>query len=152
MKKKAMFIAALAISAAIAVPAAAAVSVDASKVTDDAIALIGSDYAYGGADPDKGFDSSGLIYYVLKKEGVTDAARKIADQVKKGTPVNAFDDLEAGDAVYFSNEKGGTTAAFGGIYIGDGKMVYSATDGVSVQQVSIDTKYWKGVFVVGIRN
>ena len=71
-------------------------------VADLAKSLIGSPYRYGGESP-SGFDSSGLVQYVFRKQGV-DLPRRVSQQVKVGTAVSRSN-LQIGDLVFFGNPK-----------------------------------------------
>ena len=82
--------------------------------------LIGTDFADGGESPSTGFDNSGYIYYVLRENGYITCPRGVAAQSQMGTSLE-YAELSRGDLVFFSES--GTQAEFGGIYIGDGKML-----------------------------
>ena len=60
-----------------------------------------------------------------------------------------YEDIKAGDVVYFSNEPDGE-ASFGGIYTGNGIMVYSPYPGEKVKTADITEEYWKNRFVTAL--
>lgn len=105
-------------------------------------------YIQGGISPETGFDGTGLIYYVAK-QSVKTFPRQLVDQINQGTKVG-YSDLQAGDIVYFASEPNGTPS-FGGIYIGDGKMIYSPKPEDKVKEANITSKYWVDNFSTAIR-
>ncbi|MBT0565296.1 C40 family peptidase [Williamsia sp. CHRR-6] len=98
------------------------------RAASAAITRIGSPYQYGAAGP-SAFDCSGLVYWSFKQVGVT-IPRDSYGQLGGGTPV-AKADLRPGDVVIFN---GGSHA---GIYIGNGTIVHSVTEGQPVQRASL---------------
>lgn len=118
-----------------------------SAIADTAQALIGTPFLYGGASP-SGFDNSGLIYYVLRENGYIGCPRTISEQIEWGSSAG-YDELKAGDIAYFSNEPNGE-AAFGGIYIGKGIMVYAPSPDKRVTCADITEEYWKSRFVTAL--
>jgi len=109
--------------------------------------LIGIDFADGGESPQTGFDNSGFIYYVFRENGYITCPRGVSAQSEWGTAVT-YDELVAGDLVFFS--EGGSTAEFGGIYIGDGAMVACLMPGTQVKEVNITTDYYRTNFFRGV--
>lgn len=107
-----------------------------AKAADIAKKHIGVKYAWGGFSP-KGFDCSGLVGYSFKKAGKT-VPRSAADMYKKGKKVSKAK-LKKGDMVFFTTYKPG--ASHVGIYVGDGKFIHSASNGVRID--SLNSSYWK---------
>lgn len=113
-------------------------------------ALIGIPFVDGGATPEKGFDNSGLIYYVLRENGYINCPRSTTDQKVMGTNIS-IDEIKAGDLVFFSNDlENPDDTGFGGIYIGDGKLVYSPFPGENVKIADITTTYWTEHFLTAV--
>lgn len=110
--------------------------------------LIGIEFADGGDNPESGFDNSGFIYYVLRENGFITCPRGVAAQAEMGTE-RSYDELRAGDLVYFANESG-TGVGFGGIYIGNGTMIACLMPGTLVKEVNITNDYYKDNFYRGI--
>jgi len=110
--------------------------------------LIGTDFADGGESPSMGFDNSGYIYYVLRENGYITCPRGVAAQSQMGTTLE-YSELSRGDLVFFSES--GTQAEFGGIYIGDGKMLACLMPGTQVKEVDITTSYYTKNFYCGVR-
>lgn len=113
-----------------------------------AASLVGTDFADGGESPSTGFDNSGYIYYVLRENGYITCPRGVAGQSVMGSTLE-YNELKRGDLVFFSESR--TNAEFGGIYIGDGKMLACLMPGTQVKEVDITTNYYTGNFFCGVR-
>lgn len=119
------------------------------KIVSLAESLIGTPFVFGGDSPEEGFDGSGLIYYVLRESGYISCPRLIRDQVEWAENVG-FNEIKPGDVLFYALEEGGDKAEFGGIYIGDGKIIYSPYEGETVKTANITTGYWTKRFVTAI--
>lgn len=118
------------------------------KIVDTAIAQLGVPFEMGGSSPEEGFDAPGLTYYCVNEAGI-EFPRSIAYQLEAGERV-AYDDLAAGDLVYFAHEVGGE-AKFCGVYVGGGLIIYSPVPDEFVKTANITTNYWVSHFVTGLR-
>ena len=100
-------------------------------MVSDARTYLGVPYVWGGTDPAKGLDCSGLVQRVYADLGI-DLPRVSQDQARAGTAVPGLAQARPGDLVCF-----GTPADHIGIYIGDHKMIVApkAGDVVKVQDV-----------------
>lgn len=119
-----------------------------NTIVQTAEALIGIPFTENGSTPAEGFDNSGFIYYVLRENGFINCPRLIRDQSVMGENVG-YSDLKSGDLAFFTN--GGGTADFGGIYIGNGKMIFCPMPEQAVREADITTAYWQDCFVTGVR-
>ncbi|MBD5115252.1 MAG: C40 family peptidase [Ruminococcaceae bacterium] len=119
-----------------------------NQVVQTAEALIGIPFAENGASPSEGFDNSGFIYYVLRENGFITCPRLTQDQAAMGTHIG-YDELKSGDLAFFCTADSGNPD-FGGIYIGEGQMIYSPMPGQTVKIADISSDYWKGTFVTGV--
>ena len=101
------------------------------QVVADARKYLGVPYVWGGTDPAKGLDCSGLVQRVYQDLGI-DLPRVSQDQARVGTAVPSLAEARPGDLVCF-----GTPADHIGIYIGDHKMIVApkAGDVVKVEDV-----------------
>lgn len=108
-----------------------------SDIVKTASKLKGVPYKFGGTTP-KGFDCSGYVQYVFKKEKA-DLPRSADVQVQKGVFV-LQKDLKPGDLVFFSTYEPG--ASHVGIYAGNGKF-WSASTSKGVVLSSLKDSYWK---------
>lgn len=120
---------------------------EAEAIISTARSLIGVEFADDGDTP-AGFDNSGFIYYVLRENGYITCPRGVAAQAEIGTALG-YNELKAGDLVYFANESG-TGAGFGGIYIGGGKMIACLMPGTNVREIDITSDYYKENFYRGV--
>lgn len=119
-----------------------------NQIVQTAETLIGIPFAENGADPSEGFDNSGFIYYVLRENGFINCPRLTNDQAAMGTHIG-YDELKSGDLAFFCTADSGNPD-FGGIYIGEGQMIYSPMPGQTVKIADITSDYWKNTFVSGI--
>ena len=120
-----------------------------NQIVQTAESLLGIPFAINGASPDTGFDNSGFIYYVLRENGFINCPRGASEQASMGTHTD-YGSLRKGDLVYFSTDNSGQ-ADFGGIYLGDGQMIYCPYPEEDVQVVSITSDYWVNAFYIGVR-
>jgi len=119
------------------------------SVVQMARAQIGKRYRTGGVSPDKGFDCSGLVQYVLTalKLNVPRTAKQQATQglaVTKDTSV-----LLPGDLLTFGKGKKGVVSHIG-IYVGGGRYVHASSVAGKVIESPLDRpfspliKIWRG--------
>ena len=85
-------------------------------------AQVGKRYRFGGTSPDRGFDCSGLVRYVVGQLHLP-VPRLAAQQARVGDPIDR-DALRPGDLLSFG---GRDTVSHIGIYIGDGKFVHASS-------------------------
>ncbi|MCM1298390.1 MAG: C40 family peptidase [Firmicutes bacterium] len=119
-----------------------------NQVVQTAESLLGIPFADNGSTPEEGFDNSGFIYYVLRKNGFINVPRQTQDQAVMGANIG-YDELKSGDLAFFCTENSGNPD-FGGIYIGDGQLIYSPMPGQSVKTADITSEYWRNSFVTGV--
>ena len=101
------------------------------QVVADARRYLGVPYVWGGTDPAKGLDCSGLVQRVYKDFGVN-LPRVSQDQARAGTAVPSLAQARPGDLIAF-----GSPADHIGIYIGNNKMIDAPKTGdvVKVQDI-----------------
>jgi cell wall-associated NlpC family hydrolase len=107
------------------------------KVAKLAEAQVGIPYLYGGDTP-KGFDCSGLVYYVYTQAGIW-VPRSAEQQFDRGPQVSRKA-LQAGDLVFFRSDSGNLMHV--GIYIGSGWFVHAPESGKPVAGARLDSAYW----------
>lgn len=103
-----------------------------SRLQNVVSSLIGIPYQFGGTSPE-GFDCSGFTKYVMEQLGVK-LPRTSEEQFLVGTSVEQ-EDLQVGDLLFFdSYELGKITHV--SIYIGNNKIVHSASEAVVVDDAT----------------
>jgi hypothetical protein len=120
---------------------------DVDTVVNLALAQVGKPYVWGSANPNVGFDCSGLVYYAYKQVGIT-LSRSSYSQINYGTRVKSSE-LRKGDLVFFNN--GGGRISHVGIYIGNNKFVHASTPGTGVIVSKLFESYFGNTFVGATR-
>jgi cell wall-associated NlpC family hydrolase len=110
-------------------------------VTGTALALRGTPYRNGGADP-SGFDCSGFVSYVFGQNGVK-LPRTVVDLYRTGQQVNGA--IEPGDLVFFATVAPG--ASHVGIAIGGDEFVHAPSSTGEVRVERMSAAYWSTRFV-----
>lgn len=112
-------------------------------------AQIGTKYRLGGGTPEKGFDCSGLIQYVMGALRLS-VPRTAKQQAKSGLAIKRDTSrLMPGDILTFGKGKKGSVSHVG-IYVGDGRYVHASSVAGHVIESSIDRpfspliKVWRG--------
>jgi cell wall-associated NlpC family hydrolase len=99
-----------------------------SDVVAEAKKYLGTPYVWGGTDPKRGLDCSGLIQLVYKNLGY-DVPRVSYQQATAGTKVEGgLANAQPGDILAF-----GSPVHHVGIYIGDHKMIEAPRPGLDVR-------------------
>lgn len=113
----------------------------AAKIVGLAQQYIGTPYKWGGSDPKNGFDCSGFVQFLYKKNGI-ELPRTTYDQVKAGVAVPKTD-LQPGDILFF-NTHGSNTHE--GMYIGNGKFIQAPHTGDVVKISNLSDPYYSKHF------
>jgi cell wall-associated NlpC family hydrolase len=109
-------------------------------VAKQALSYRGMPYISGASNPRRGFDCSGLVYYLLRQRGLN-PPRTAAGLASYGKPVSRGA-LKPGDLVLFSNTyKRGISHI--GIYIGNNNFVHAANHSSGVKTDSLDSSYYR---------
>jgi peptidoglycan DL-endopeptidase CwlO len=96
-------------------------------VVDEAKKYLGVPYVWGGTDPEKGLDCSGLVQLVYKNLGI-DLPRVSYQQATAGRAVDGMANARPGDILAFNSP-----VSHVGIYLGGGKMIEAPRPGTSVR-------------------
>lgn len=113
-------------------------------IAQQARAQIGVAYRYGGADPQRGFDCSGLVSFAHAQEGVS-VPRTAAAQFGAARTV-ALADVRPGDLLFYRLVAGSKDITHVGIYAGQGRFVHAPQSGKRVVEASIDDPYYRERF------
>lgn len=113
----------------------------------DASHLLGVPYQWGGTTP-SGFDCSGFVQYVFKKNGIS-LNRTVATQWNSGNGKKISQaELRPGDVVFYQGTYAGAHGgpSHNGIYIGNGEFIQSGSKGVATTKMSYSdwTKHYLG--------
>jgi cell wall-associated NlpC family hydrolase len=131
-----------------------AMSNSAQSLRDSIVSLaraqIGTRYKLGGITPEKGFDCSGLVKFVMSALNL-DVPRTAKQQSKVGLAiVRDTSRLLPGDVLTFGRGKKGVVSHVG-IYVGDGRFVQASSAAGRVVETPLDRpsspriKVWRGV-------
>ncbi|MCL1889883.1 MAG: C40 family peptidase [Desulfovibrionaceae bacterium] len=115
------------------------------NIVSTARSQTGVPYRLGGTTPQKGFDCSGLVYWVYKQYGIS-VPRLAKAQASSGRQVSSVD-LRPGDIVAFRINGGYHT----GIYSGNGNFIHSPRTGSRVREENLRNGYWSKRFIGGRR-
>lgn len=136
------------------IPVFAGMSASASSLRDSIVALaraqIGTRYRHGGASPQRGFDCSGLVQYVMARFQMI-LPRTARAQAALGVVVDRDTTLlKPGDLLTFaSNDRAGVSHI--GIYVGGGRFVHASSVAGHVIESPLNRppapkiKAWRGV-------
>lgn len=121
-------------------------SASASALRDSIVAMaraqLGTRYVFGGTNPDRGFDCSGLIKYLAQALRL-DVPRTAAQQARIGKAVATERKLlRPGDLLTFGSAKHPSHI---GIYIGDGKFIHASTGAGKVIVADLDRRRFPGM-------
>jgi cell wall-associated NlpC family hydrolase len=95
------------------------------SVVAAARAQVGRKYKTGGTTPDRGFDCSGLIKYVLATFKI-DVPRTSREQSRIGSAIpRDTTQLQPGDLLLFGKPKAGVSHV--GIYVGNGRYIHASS-------------------------
>lgn len=131
----------------------AAFSASAETLRDSVVqmarAQIGTRYRFGGESPDKGFDCSGLVAYVMSALDLR-VPRTAKQQARQGLAVSKDTSrLLPGDLLTFGKTKKSAVSHVG-IYVGGGRYIHASSVAGKVIESSIDRpfspliKIWRG--------
>ncbi len=121
-------------------------SASASALRDSIVSVaksqLGTRYVFGGTNPNRGFDCSGLIRYLAQALQL-EVPRTAAQQAKVGKAVATERKLlRPGDLLTFGPAK---KPSHIGIYIGDGQYIHASTTAGKVIVADLDRRRFPGM-------
>lgn len=108
-----------------------------------ALGLIGTDYRFGGKNPEAGLDCSGMVSYIYARAAQVQVSGSAADIARKGRPVSR-QSLRPGDLVFFNTLN--RPRSHVGIYIGDQRFVHAPSSNGQVRIERLDNGYFASRF------
>jgi cell wall-associated NlpC family hydrolase len=112
----------------------------AEPLLQTALALLGSPYVNGGADP-SGFDCSGFVAFVYGQHGIA-LPRTVERQARVGEDVGT---IAAGDLVFFRTSGRGPTHV--GIALGPDRFIHAPSSRGVVRIELLNAPYWAERFL-----
>ncbi|RTZ47522.1 peptidoglycan endopeptidase [Candidimonas sp. SYP-B2681] len=110
-----------------------------TEVVLTALALLESRYKYGGSNPVRGFDCSGLVAYVFGNAASQPLPHNTAEIARLSRPISKKQ-LKAGDFVFFNTLN--RPFSHMGIYIGDERFINAPSTGGQVRIDSMKNPYF----------
>jgi cell wall-associated NlpC family hydrolase len=129
-------------------------SASASSLRDSLVAFaraqVGTRYRFGGASPERGFDCSGLVKYIMARFEL-ELPRTASAQASLGVVIDRdTSQLRAGDLLLFSARDQGPVSHIG-IYVGSGRFIHASSVARRVVETPLARppapriKLWRGV-------
>ena len=104
---------------------------------------LGKPYIYGSTGM-RGFDCSGLMYYLYGEHGVQ-LHRRASEQLMDGIVVSR-EGMQVGDLVFFRESWDSCPASHVGIYVGDNKIIHASTSN-GIEVADLDKQYFANNFL-----
>ena len=120
----------------------------ADEIIAYAMEFLGVRYRSGSMDPNKGFDCSGFVSYVMKRFGIN-LHRSSSDMARNGVEISK-NELEKGDLLFYATA-GGRKISHVGLYIGDGQFIHATVPGKGIEIDSIHKSYYVSRFIKATR-
>ncbi|GAA1540820.1 transglycosylase SLT domain-containing protein [Nocardioides humi] len=111
-------------------------TVTGEDVVAEARKYLGLPYVWGGTDPTKGMDCSGLVQVVYRNLGY-ELPRVSNQQAAAGRPVASMAEAQPGDLIAWDNSSRNRGVDHIAIYIGDGKMIEAPRTGLDIRVVDV---------------
>lgn len=120
-----------------------------SNVLSRAVNVLGTPYVWGGSNPKKGFDCSGLVKYAFNDVADVDLPRT-SNAMAQGHGVKvAKGDLKPGDLIFFNIKSRQVNHV--AIYLGNDRFIHAPRRGKRVSIDNLSKPYWQKHYVVAKR-
>lgn len=107
-----------------------------ADVVAEAQQYLGLPYVWGGTDPEKGMDCSGLVQVVYRSLGY-ELPRVSYQQAASGRPVASLAEAQPGDLLAWDNSSRNDGVDHIAIYAGNGKMIEAPRTGLDIRLVDV---------------
>ena len=114
-----------------------------AEVVSAALSQVGTPYLYGGSQPSKGLDCSGLTQFAHRVAGVS-IPRTAAEQRQRAQSVKTKA-LRPGDMVFFRSASGNHV----GLMVDGERFVHASTSKRKILISRLNTPYWRAHYVGG---
>ena len=120
------------------------------SIAQEVLKYLGVRYRGAVADPNSGFDCSGLTWYVFNRYGIS--TPRGTDSYYNAGIVISYSQIAPGDVIAWDTLKndGRTTISHVGIYIGDGMMVHASSSNNAVVRQSVSQYISYGCKIVSV--
>lgn len=118
-------------------------------IVETALDQVGEDYEFGGADPDDGFDCSGLVHYSYGEAGI-EVPRSTAEQRRAGRPIK-FSQAQPADLLFYRFGTGTAARLHVVMYLGEGRAVHAPVSDGEVEEIDVTKPAWKSRYVGAVR-
>jgi cell wall-associated NlpC family hydrolase len=105
-----------------------------------AMALMDSNYHFGGSNPESGFDCSGMVSYIFQQAIGLKLPHSAAQMAKEGREVG-LSRLSPGDLVFFNTN--GRSFSHVGIYIGDNRFIHAPGQDGKIKISNLKSAYFQ---------
>lgn len=104
---------------------------------------LGKPYIYGSSGM-RGFDCSGLMYYIFGEHGMQ-LHRRASEQLQDGIIVSS-EGMQVGDLVFFRESWDSCAASHVGVYVGNNQIIHASTSN-GIEVADLDKAYFANNFL-----
>lgn len=112
------------------------VAPEAHTALEAARSVVGLPYVWGGTDPEKGLDCSGLVQFAYKQAGI-ELPRVSFQQAQAGRAVPSLDQALPGDLVAWDNSSRNNGADHIALYLGNNMILEAPRTGLDIRIISL---------------
>ncbi len=126
-------------------PAASGGSELGRQIADYTLQFEGYRYVYGEESPSRGFDCSGLMYYVYGQFGYS-IERGAGSQYRASGVHISKSELQPGDLIFFAGNGPANGVTHVGMYIGNDQFIHASTSRTGVIISDLNSTYYQSVY------